>query len=88
MRASKGAEAGPRAGAGEVASSALSSRWSDEHVSIERVESLAGGVKAESALAFVANDDPRHLVVEPIDRVSFGHWLPCAGRAGVLLLCG
>jgi hypothetical protein len=78
---------GPRgACAGELASSALSSRWSDEHVAIESFVCLGRGVEPEAALAFVANDDAGDFLVEPIDRVSFGHECAVRRRAGVLLL--
>jgi hypothetical protein len=70
----------------ELASSALSSRWSDEHVAIERIERAACGMKPETALACVANDDPGGLVV-CIDRISFGHVFPLRRLCRRPLLC-
>jgi hypothetical protein len=70
----------------EIASSPLSSRWSDEHVTVESIETAHGRVEAKATLAVLADDDAGNLVVDPIDRVSFGHEFPCAGDAGVLLL--
>lgn len=73
-------------GSCEIASSPLSSRWSDEYVTIEGIETPRGGVEAKPSLAILADDDAGHFVMDPIDRVSFGHEYPCAGHAGVLLL--
>ena len=53
----------------------MSSRWSDEHVTVERIERAACGMEPETALAFIANDDPGGLIV-CIDRISFGHGYP------------
>ena len=64
---------------GELPSSALSSRGSDEHVTIEGIERPACGMEPETALAFIANDDPGGLVV-CIDRISFGHGYPLRRR--------
>jgi hypothetical protein len=71
---------------GELASSAFSSRWSDEHVAIERIERSTCGMEPETALAFVTNDDPGGLVV-CIDRISFGHGYPLRRLCRRPLLC-
>jgi hypothetical protein len=57
----------------ELASSALSSRRSDEHVTVESIVALGRRVKTEPALATLAYDDACHLIVGSIDCVSFRH---------------
>ena len=49
----------------QFVSCALSSRWADEDGPIQRVKLLGGGVKAEYALAVLANDDPDALSLHP-----------------------
>ena len=54
-----------RARSREIASSPLSSSWSDEHVTVEGIETAHGRVEAKAALAVLADDDAGNLVVIP-----------------------
>src|SRR5262245_19099866 len=78
----------PIAVARDIVGGALGGGGGCEHVAVERVVGLVGGVEAEAALAVLADDDAGSLVVEAVDGVSLGHgfpFSPAPNRAGVLL---
>src|SRR6188474_3128707 len=62
--------------AAEFAGGALRRRGRNEHLAVERVVGLAGGMEAEAALALVADHNAGDLVVGSVDGVSFGHGYP------------